>query len=134
MDEKIMDEKRLILTQSIMELLDDWKLMAKDKITLLGLPDDVRVRHLEQYRKDKAFPETEQINAHLVHLVGIADALRTTYPRNLEMGNIWLKQTHKRLNNRAPMDIMLGEGLKGMRKVRAILDCSYEWSLTGSSH
>ena len=129
-----MNEKRLALTQSIMELLDDWKLMAKDKIILLGLPGDVRVRHMEQYRKDKAFPETEQVNEHLVHLVGIADALRTTYPRNLEMGNIWLKKAHKRLNNRSPMDIMVSEGLKGIRRVRGILDCTYEWNMTGSSH
>lgn len=129
-----MNEKRLALTQSIMELLDDWKLMSKDKITLLGLPDDVRVRHIEQYRKDKAFPETEQVNEHLVHLVGIAEALRTTYPRNIGMGTIWLNQSHKRLNNQPPMKIMIEEGLKGIRRVRGILDCSYEWNMTGSQH
>ena len=129
-----MNEKRLALTQSIMELLDDWKLMSKEKIILLGLPDDVRVRHIEQYRKDKAFPETEKVNEHLVHLVGIADALRTTYPRNLEMGNIWLKQNHKRLKNIAPLQIMVTDGLKGIRRVRGLLDCTYEWNMTGSSH
>ncbi len=127
-----MNEKRLALTQSIMELLDDWKLLAKDKITLLGLPEDVRVRHMEQYRKDKAFPESEKVNEHLVHIVGIADALRTTYPRNLEMGTIWLNKSHKRLNHKTPMNIMTTEGLKGLRRVRGILDCTYEWNLTGS--
>ncbi len=129
-----MNEKRLALTQSIMELLDDWKLQVKEKIILLGLPDEVRVRHMEQYRKDKAFPETDKVNEHLVHLVGISDALRTTYPRNLEMGTIWLKKAHKRLDNKTPMYIMTHEGLKGIRRVRGILDCSYEWNMTGSSH
>lgn len=129
-----MSDKRLALTQSIMELLDDWKLMAKDKIALLGLPDDVRVRHIEQYRLDKAFPDTDQVNEHLVHIVGIADALRTSYPRNFEMGTIWLKQSHKRLNNKPPIEIMITEGLSGLRKVRGILDCSYEWNMTGSSY
>ena len=129
-----MNEKRLALTQSIMELLDDWKLLAKDKITLLGLPEDVRVRHMEQYRKDKAFPETDKVNEHIVHLVGIADALRTTYPRNLEMGTLWLKKAHKRLGNRTPMHVMTEEGLKGIRQVRGILDCTYEWNMTGSVH
>jgi len=117
-----------------MELLDDWKLLAKDKITLLGLPDDVRVRHMEQYRKDKAFPETDIVNEHLVHLVGISEALRTTYPRNVEMGTLWLNKAHKRLGNQAPMKIMTEQGLSGIKKVRGILDCSYEWNMTGSSH
>lgn len=129
-----MSDKRLALTRSVMELLDDWKLNSQDRIILLGLPDEIRVRHLEQYRKDKAFPDSEIVNEHLVHLVGIADALRTTYPRNIEMGTIWLKKSHKRLNNHSPLDLMTQEGLPGIRRVRGVLDCSYEWNRTGSTH
>jgi hypothetical protein len=50
------------------------------------------------------------------------------------MGNIWLKQGHKRLNNETPMTIMLNNGLSGIRRVRGLLDCTYEWNMTGSTH
>lgn len=122
-----MNSKRLALTKAVMELLDSWSLSSKDKLALLGLPDDVKTRHLEQYRTEP-FPETDQVNEHLVHIVGIEDALRTMYPRNYGMGKLWLKKQHKRLSNQVPMALMTSEGLSGIKKVRAVLDCTFEWS------
>lgn len=125
-------ERRIALTRGVMELLDNWGTTGEQKITLLGLPDDVRVRKLERYRKDEPFPDTETVNEHLAHLVGIADALRTTFPRNVEMCNLWMKQPHKRFENKTPMDIMVGKGLRGIIQVRAQLDCSFAWNSSGS--
>ena len=123
-----MDSKRLALTKAVMELLDSWSLSAKEKLVLLGLPDDVKSRHMEQFRT-QPFPETDKVNEHLIHIVGIEDALRTMYPRNTGMGKLWLKKEHKRLSNKVPMQLMTTEGLAGIKKVRAVLDCTYEWAV-----
>lgn len=125
-------DRRLVLTNKIMDLLDSWGADGQQKIALLGLPDDVRVRKLERYRMDEAFPDTETVNEHLAHLVGIADALRTTYPRNVEMCSLWIKKPHKRFDNKTPLSVMINRGLEGIVLVRSQLDCSFAWNRSGS--
>jgi len=125
-------DKRVVLSNQIMELLDRWGTSGEQKIILLGLPQDIRARKLERYRQHEPFPDTDDVNTHLEHLVGIADALRTTFPRNVEMCTLWLKKPHKRFNNETPMDIMVGKGLPGLIQVRSPLDCSFAWNTSGS--
>ena len=125
-------DRRVLLTNRIMDLLDSWGTDGKQKIILLGLPDDVRLRKMERYRQDEAFPDTDTVNQHLEHLVGIADALRTSYPRNTEMCTLWLHKPHKRFDNQEPMSVMLNKGLEGIIQVRAQLDCSFAWNASGS--
>jgi len=125
-------DARVVLSNQIMELLDRWGTNGDQKIILLGLPEDMRTRKLEKYRQDVPFPDTETVNTHLEHLVGIADALRTTFPRNVEMCSLWLKKPHKRFNNETPMDLMVQKGLPGIIQVRAQLDCSFAWNASGS--
>jgi hypothetical protein len=126
-------DRRVLLTNHIMALLDSWGTDGHQKIILLGLPEDVRLRKMERYRQDEAFPDTELVNQHLEHLVGIADALRTSYPRNAEMCTLWLHKPHKRFDNQEPMSVMLNKGLEGIIQVRAQLDCSFAWNASGSS-
>jgi len=126
-------DRRVALTNQIMHLLDSWGASGPQKVVLLGLPQDMRARKLERYRQDEAFPDTDIVNEHLEHLVGIADALRTSYPRNVEMCNLWLKKPHKRLENQTPLAIMTEKGLRGIIQVRAQLDCAFAWNMSGSS-
>ena len=126
-------DRRVALTNQIMELLDSWGANGQQKIVLLGLPEDMRARKLERYRQNEAFPDNEIVNEHMEHLVGIADALRTSYPRNIEMGSIWLKKPHKRFSDQSPMSVMINRGLDGLVQVRSQLDCSFAWSRSGSA-
>jgi hypothetical protein len=116
-----------------MGLLDSWGTNAEEKIALLGLPTDMRTRKLERYRQNEPFPDTEEINEHLEHLVGIADALRTSFPRNVEMCSLWLKKPHRRFADDSPLHVMVRDGLRGLIRVRAHLDCSFAWNSSGSS-
>jgi hypothetical protein len=125
-------DQRVLLSNRIMKLLDRWGTNSQQKIVLIGLPEDMRTRKLEKYRRDEAFPDTDTVNEHIEHLVGIADALRTTFPRNIEMCTLWLKKPHKRFNNETPMDLMVNKGLSGIIQVRAQLDCSFAWNSSGS--
>jgi hypothetical protein len=127
------EDRRVQLTNTIMSLLDSWGTNAEEKIALLGLPVDMRTRKLERYRQSEPFPDTDEVNEHLEHLVGIADALRTSFPRNIEMCSLWLKKPHRRFANDTPMHIMVRDGLKGLIRVRSHLDCSFAWNASGSS-
>jgi hypothetical protein len=128
-----MKPQRVQLTNHIMQLLDSWGVNGDQKKIILGLPEDMRTRKLERYRQDEVFPDTDQINQHIEHILGIADALRTSFPRNIEMCARWMKQPHKRFNNEPPISVMVDKGLAGLIQVRSQLDCSFAWHTSGSS-
>ncbi len=123
---KFITEERIQITQAVMQLLDDWNISASHIITLLGLPGKTRTRHLERFRNSIPLPNDPAVMRRVEHLAGIADALRTTFPRNSTMGSIWLRKPHRRSKNHAPLDIMIRD-INGLIAIRAELDCAYAW-------
>ena len=121
-------ERQILLTQKIMQNLDDWGLSAAEQISVLDLPEDMRSRKLRSFRLDMPFPEDPNVE----YRVGIIDALRTSYPKNPLMGGRWMKTPHKRFKNKTPIQIMLDDGKNGVTAVLAELDCTYAWDLSGS--
>jgi hypothetical protein len=127
-------EQRLELTRLILSVLDDWNVRAADQITLLGLPDDTKPRAMKRYGDTHALPDEPEINQRIEHLAGIADALRTSYPRNPAMGRFWLNRSCNWFDGRTPLRIMLEGGLDGVIAVRCHLDCAFDWDMSGSSN
>ena len=121
----------IAIARNIMRLLDEWDLNAKQIIALLALPSTTRPRHLEKFRNGHAFPESKITNARIEHIIGIADALRTTFPRNSHMSVRWLRTPHRRFRNKTPMETML-QSDTGLLRVRSELDCAYAWDKSGS--
>lgn len=121
------EEERVALARAIMAILDKWGLSAADQVQLLNLPDKTPTRMLRRYRDDTPLPDTAEVNERLEHIIGIADALRTSYPHNPSMGLIWMKQRNKRFNRRAPVRVMVEDGMDGIISVRSHLDCAFDW-------
>lgn len=130
--EQSSEEERVYLAKMIMALLDDWGVGADDRLKLLGLPPGVRIRHLERYRINAPLPDTDEVSTRVEHLIGIADALRTTYPRNPSMGSVWLRTPHRRFAQREPLSLMIDGGMDGLVSVRSELDCTFAWNRSGS--
>lgn len=126
------EEQRLAITLKIMAAVDEWGLSGEQILAVLDMPEGQRSRHLQKFRKDTPLPDIEQVNARIVRLLGIIDALRTTYPRNLQMGARWMKMPHRRFKERSPLHTMLEDGETGVIAVLAELDCTYAWELSGS--
>ena len=123
-------EKRLALSKIVFNVLRDWGISEADQVNLLGFPKTTKPRALQRYSNDTPLPNDEQITERVTHILEIAEALRTTYPRNYGMAKKWLKAPHRRFNKCTPIEIMLAEGVSGLIAVRADLDCAYAWSLT----
>lgn len=126
------EAQKLSRTLKVMEAMDEWGLSGEQIMAILDFPSGERARHLQKYRKDTAFPDNEQIDNRVIRLLGIIDALRTSYPRNLQMSAKWMRKSHRRLKNRAPLVAMLEDGESGVIAVLAELDCAYAWELSGS--
>ncbi len=121
------EEERVALARAIMAILDKWGLSAAEQVKILNLPEKTPTRMLRRFRDDTPFPDTEEVNERLEHIIGIADALRTSYPHNPSMGLIWMKQRNKRFQRRAPVRVMVEDGMDGIISVRSHLDCAFDW-------
>jgi len=127
-------EQALIqVTQAVMGLLDEWSLDTREMQAILLLPQDVRARAFQKFRDGKeSFPSDNNTLRRAHYLLRIADALRTTYPRNPKMAGRWIKQRHRRFGRRTPLSMILDGGEGGLIAVLAELDCTFSWDLTGS--
>lgn len=126
-------EDRVHLTRSIMGILESWGIDTSDQIAILALPDGTTVRAMRRFQMDTPFPDNADTLERIEHLIGIADALRTTFPRNPQMGPLWMHRRHKRFRSRTPIALMVEDGLEGVIAVRTYLDCSFAWASSGSS-
>lgn len=120
-------EDRSQLARMVVNLLDDWGIKASDQVNLLALPDGTPGRKMRRYHEDTPLPDDPEVLKRVEHLMGIADALRTTFPRNASIGLLWLKQPCRRLRSRRPLEIMIEDGLSGLITVRTHLDCAFAW-------
>ena len=120
-------QNQVEITRHIMRILDEWKLPSKDIIKLLELPNKVRLRNLDRFRDGEAFPESQKTQECIEHIAGIADALRTSFPRNAHMGILWMHTPHRRFQNQPPLNVLSEQGSNGLRMIRSELDCAFSW-------
>tara|TARA_B100000674_G_scaffold2199_1_gene1869 strand:+ start:55232 stop:55657 length:426 start_codon:yes stop_codon:yes gene_type:complete len=131
--EKQEEQERIQITQAVMGLLDEWSLDTKQMQAILLLPEKVRARAFQKFRDGKeSFPDDTNTLRRANYLLRIADALRTTYPRNPKMAGRWIKQRHRRFGGRTPLTMILQDGEGGLIAVLAELDCTFSWDITGS--
>lgn len=131
---ELSDDQRIALSREIVELLDRWEVAGEDQVILLGLPAETKPRALRRYYENTALPNSPDINERIDHLLGIADALRTSNPRSATADVIWLNSVNHRFDDRTPLEAMIRDGLGGLLSVRTHLDCAYDWNLSGSRY
>lgn len=130
--DKLSVEERLSFCQSILLMLEEWGAKTSEQIVILDLPEKTKARTMLQYRKNTPLPIEPGVLERIEHLLGIADALRTTYPTNSKMGAIWMNKPNRMFRDRTPLDTMVDDRLDGLLAVRAHLDCAFDWRENGS--
>ena len=118
------------LAQRTMAILDRWQLSREEIVAVLHLPARTRARQLDRYRAGEALPNEAPLRARAEHIAGIDDALRTSFPRNVGIAARWLGTPHRRFRNRTPLALMLEDGIDGLCRVRAELDCAFAQTRT----
>lgn len=126
-------EDRVSLTRSVIGLLESWGIGASEQIAILALPSEFSPRNMRRFQADTPFPDDPDVMERIEHLIGIADALRTTFPRNPQMGPLWMHRRNKHFRRRTPVALMVEDGLNGVIAVRTHLDCSFAWASSGST-
>ncbi len=126
-------EDRIYLTRSVINLLESWGLGFSDQLAVLALPSEFTTRSMRRFSTDTPFPDDAEVLERIEHLIGIADALRTTFPRNPQMGPLWMHRRNKAFRRRTPLALMVEDGLAGVIAVRTHLDCTFAWASSGST-
>lgn len=126
-------DDRVALTRVIVNILDTWGVRDSDQIQILGLPEGTPTRSVRKFRKDTPLPGDPAVDERVEHIAGIAEALRTTFPRNAHMGPRWMSEPHRRFDNRSPRATIVEDGLSGLIAVRAHLDCAFAWNQSEAS-
>ena len=126
------EEGKIAFTREIIAMLDEWKASDSNQLVLLGLPDSTRVRQIRSYRQGSSIlPEDDaRVNEYIDHMLGIADALRTSNPCNSTASGMWMNRVNNRFKDRTPLNAMLEDGLIGIVAVRIHLDCAYDWHIS----
>jgi hypothetical protein len=120
-------DHRAELARLVMQILDEWEVEPEDQPKLLGLPDKTRVRALNRYRQGDPLPEDATTEQRLSCLLSIHKALLTVLPHNTAMVRYWVTSPNPRFANRTPLEVMLTDGLAGMKQVVEVLTGRGEW-------
>lgn len=130
--ENLNRDERIALTRAIINIMDSWGIDNRTQVAILDLPDGTPARAINRFRDmSEPLPDDPKIDSRIEHLLGIADALRTTFPHNPQMSTLWMKKSNKRLR-RSPIRCMAEDGLSGIIRVRTYLDCTFAWDKSGS--
>ena len=104
--------------EQVFAQLADWQLSAEEVVSLLGLPTDIKPRHLSSYFKgERALPNAPELQVRLEH------------PFSVPMRLMWLRRPHRRFQQRTPLAVILEEGVDGLQKVRMDVDCAYSYAI-----
>ncbi len=118
----------MLVTQDVMRILDAWGVNVEAQIAMLGCQAQIKRRDIRKYQKGlKALPESDDIKIRVEHIIGIANALHTSYPARPEAGLAWMGQRNGKLRGRTPIQCILQDGVRGMVKIRTTVDCAWAW-------
>jgi hypothetical protein len=119
------------IMKTLLNLFDNWGLEAKAQIALLGLPEDTKPRTLSRYRAGMAVPEGNQFLQRAHYLLSISNAVDSIFPHNATAANFWVTTPSEYFGNKSPLDVMLLNGVEGMKYLLNLLNGQDEW---GSSN
>ena len=125
-------DEMMQLTKGVMAYLDGWQLSTEQMLVVLGLDKIVKGRHVQGFRMgEREFPESSELLIRIDHIIGIADALRTTFPFSDKMRLMWLRKPHRRFRKNTPLAvIMADDSPNGLLKVRMEVDCAYGYAIS----
>lgn len=120
-------EERCQLATVVVKTLDEWGLTAAQAVVVMGLPDRTRSREIVRYRQGTALPDDEAVIERCGHVLAIQHGLDLLFPHNPLMAAAWITDPGNRLFGRSPLEVMLDEGLKGLRRVRRCVEHGSEY-------
>jgi len=110
------DEERAQLAYMILALFRRWGLEESQKLVLLGLSPREKKR-LEAHKKGRPLEPDPETLGRASGLLSIHNHLADRFPGDDTRTYTWVVTPQPDLGDRRPLDIMLEEGVAGIRRV-----------------
>jgi len=120
-------ERRMDLAQTLIRVLRNWGLSSEQQIALLGLPEGTKARALNKFVAGTPFPDDYNSLMRANYLLSIQNAVSSLFPHNATAANYWMTTPSHYFTDHTPLDIMLNEGVDGMRRVLNYLNGDEDW-------
>jgi hypothetical protein len=121
-------ERRVDLARTLMSVLRNWGVAREQQVLLLGMPEDTRPRALNRFETGMPFPDDHDALTRANYLLSIQNAVDSLFPHNTTAANYWMTTQCQYFANQTPLDIMLNEGVAGMKRVLDYLNGTEDWS------
>ena len=122
MSSDIPPNDKLALTRRAIHVLTDWGVEPTDQCRLLGLPDKDAGRRFRRYRLGTPFPDDPEIWGRVALLLKLHNALNQLFPHSTLSADLWVTTPRVKFGNRTPLDLMLADGIEGIRRVERSID------------
>jgi len=117
-------QQRIESTREVLQLLSAWGVDREHQLLLLGLPSDTRPRVVQRFLQGEPLPPDAKVQARVECLLQVDAALVSLFPHNPVMANLWVSTQSPQFDGRAPLDMMLEQGLPAMQSLLSQLDGS----------
>ena len=114
------DERRA-LARMVMRAFENWGLDTDESLAMLGLETEDAER-LVSYREGEPLADDPEVLDRAGHILGIHKDLRLLLPHDRAEAYRWLKTPNRAFEYRTPVEVVTGEGIRGLGRVRGYLD------------
>jgi len=115
-------QDKLALTRKVLQVLADWDLEPMVQCELLGLPPSDAGRAFRRLRLGNSLPDDREVWTRVALLLRLDNAVHQLFPHCAYSANLWVTSPNPRCANKTPLDIMLEDGLAGIRRIELALD------------
>ncbi|MFP4560669.1 MAG: MbcA/ParS/Xre antitoxin family protein [Thiohalorhabdus sp.] len=113
--------ERSYLAYNVTTLFKRWGLEDAQQTALLGLPRREK-KQLERFRKGAPLPEEPEVLGRASGLLAVNQRLADRFPADDPRVYTWVVTPEEGLEGRRPLDVMLEDGVPGIRRVLEHLD------------
>ena len=111
------DEERAQLAYMVLALFQRWGLEESQKLELLGLSPRAK-KQLEAHKKGRPLEAHPETLGRASGLLSLHNHLADRYPGDDDVRTYtWVATAHPDLADRTPLEVMLNEGVPGIRRV-----------------
>jgi len=111
-------ESRQAMAEVVLALFERWELHAVNQAELLGCAT------VKPIMQQKILPQDAGMLQRVGHLLAIGRALKALYPYAPAERDQWVRRAHEKLGGNTPLEVMLSDGLSGIRRVRDLVEMS----------
>ena len=122
MPSRLAEDDKFALSRKVLQVLADWGLEPMVQCELLGLPQGEAGRVFRRLRQGASLPESREVWTRVALLLRLDNAIHQLFPHCAHAANLWVTSPNPRCSHRTPLEIMLADGLEGIRRIERSVD------------